>query len=155
MSEEFQTFDRIRPLSPTITPLDDEARAFLAEALEVATALGLPENIAELSALFQERREHWFAMDERDRPDPNDFVTAVSVVVGQRLAQVLGVDWVMYRDADGESLALLVEADRLEEGQDLYVFPIDGISSRWPQDGDDEVLAYYEGVSSYVREQLK
>lgn len=155
MSEDFHTFDHPHPTSPLVEPLDDEGREFLAEALEVAVALRLPEGMAELSQLFTDRREQWFAMPEEERPDPNDFITAVSVLVGQRLAQTLGVDWVIYTDDEGTDLALQVPGERLHEAQNLYVFPLDGIASRWPQDGDGDVLAYYEGVTGYVREQFK
>lgn len=159
MSEDFGTShlpgSPDRHFSPRVEELDDEAREFLAEALEVARVLGLPENMQHLSTLFGERRRQWYDSPESDRPDPNDFVTAVSVLVGQRLAHALSLDWVRYTDDDGTALALLAPAEKVHERQNLYIFPIDGVGARWPMDAEGEVLDYYEGVLAYVREQLR
>lgn len=155
MSEDLEGFDPTRPPSPTIEPLDDEATAFLEEAREVARALALPEGIDDISAIFASRRQQWFAMAEQDRPDPNDFITAVGVVVAERIAQTLNLDWVMYTDEDGTALALIVEAGRVTEDQNLYIFPLDGIASRWPEGEEGEVADYYAGVTAYVQDQLR
>lgn len=154
MSEEFHSFTP-RPPSPTVEELDDEARAFLTEAIEVAQALGLPEDVAELSRIFAERREQWYATASEERPDPNDFVTAVSALVAQRLAITLSLDWVRYTDDDGTDLALVVPAERVHEEQNLYIFPLDGVAARWPEEAEGDVLAYYEGVVATVRAELR
>ena len=154
MSEDPGTFEP-RPPSPTIEELDEGSRALIAEALEVAQALGLPENIRELSDLFTERRAHWFGIPEAERPHPDDFITAVSALVAQRLALTLALDWVMYTDEDGTVLALMAPAEQVHADQNLYIFPLEGIAARWPEDGEGEVLAYYEGVVEHVRGQLR
>lgn len=149
MSEDLERTD-----APTIVPIDEENQGFLHEALEVAQALGLPENVADLSELFAQRRAKWFADPEAERPDPSDFLIAVGVLIGERFARALDMEWVMYTDEDGDSLALMLDAEKTTEGETLYVFPFDGVAARWPDDGEGEIVDYYEGVCGYVKEQL-
>lgn len=155
MSEDFGNFLAPPPEgAPTLAPLDDEARRFVEEAAELARDIALPDDMTALSELFDDQRRQWYATPEAQRPDPNGLIAAVGSKVAESLKSELQLDWLLFTDANGTDIALVVEAERLARGESLYLFPFDAVAGRWEeQEPDGGVTLYHRGVVETVREE--
>lgn len=83
----------------------------------------------------------WRAEPEGSRPDANDVVWSVGVMLGESLRDQSRVEWRLLEDAFGTSISLVCERP---EG-DFILSPIDSVAKRFAGEPDGFVSKFFWG----------
>jgi len=84
-----------------------------------------PSDLALLDSVFASWLEDWLQPPESERVDPNPFINAFGIALGQALVDGLGLEWKVVTDSDGTEMA--VHGD----SYDFLVFPPNLVAKRF------------------------
>jgi hypothetical protein len=99
-----------------------------------------------LDQIFAGWLEDWRSLPEPERDDPNVYVNAVGVALGQALVDELGLEWAIVTDEYGTEIAV--------HGQpgDILVFPTNLVAKRLERNETDFIAPIFDQIAARVQE---
>lgn len=138
------------PPAPTIAPVSDAERAWIAGNVAVAQEL-----LATLSPVERGKTltpdvldrlyAYWVARQAQVELSPNDVINAIGLAFGQHLVERHGLNWVIVTDHDPPEIAV--------HGQpgDLLLFPPNLVAKRFERSETYFLVSIANGVDDVVR----
>ena len=111
---------------PSIAPLNDAERTWLAEQLTRLAKVGVDvDDLASLGHLYDEQLHEWLATPPPDRADPNDLINRLGSGLGEHIRRHTDLTWVVAADQFGTEIAL-----HRGDGN-VLVYPANMVAKRW------------------------
>ena len=122
-----------------------DANLDVARALANASGGGDIRDPAVLDRIWTTWVDEWSSTPDAERDDPNPYINAVGLAIGQILVDRLGLRWTIATDADGTEMAV--------HGQpgDVLVYPANLVAKRF----DTRETGFLEPVLAGIEERVR
>lgn len=123
----------------SIERLTGAERVWLTDTLATLPREVASGGVTAVSGFAVQARHGWLSLPQEDRWDPETFVNAVGVAVGEALSQERGLDWAVSREDNGRTMMAL-----LTPGQEVVIYPIRAVAKWWSSESDATLQEHVE-----------